>query len=285
MPTYPNPAGGSMQAANDADAKSKGWSPSMGSFGINTYPDSSGGGPSTPSAPQTPTTPGGINQAQLDQAKADILGGFKESSGFSREQLAESKRQFDEQMALAERTWVRQGLPQLEIQKRLADLEDEKFKADLEMARANQGLEYLKTSASLVGPADVFQSIDFNRGAQQRGDVPIFLNALQRNTQMPAFQSAGSVPQLPQTAAGIASRLTGGGATTAGGYDPDQALAAIGNILKSGPNQLAPNALEQLNPSEVGVLQSGAKKLGYDWENWIKAYGASRIGQTAGAPI
>jgi hypothetical protein len=44
MPTYPNPAGGSMQAANDADARSKGWTPSMGTFGVNTYPDSSGGG-------------------------------------------------------------------------------------------------------------------------------------------------------------------------------------------------------------------------------------------------
>jgi hypothetical protein len=44
MPTYPNPAGGSMQAANDTAARAQGWTPSMGTFGANTYPSGDGGG-------------------------------------------------------------------------------------------------------------------------------------------------------------------------------------------------------------------------------------------------
>lgn len=224
---------------------------------------------------------GGGGGQSLEAAKQAILAGFKESSGFSREELAEKKRQFDEQMALAEREWQRQGLPELQIKQRLAQLEEDKFHETARQFNSTQGLEYLKFASSLGGPADVFQSADFYRGAQQRGDLPVFLQALEKNTQLPAFQGAGTVPQEAQTAAGIASRLTGGGATTPGGYNPDQALASIGSIFQRGATGLSGNALEQLNPSEIGILQSGAKKLGYSWDDWIKSYGASRVGQSA----
>lgn len=214
---------------------------------------------------------GGMDMAALREF-------FGQTSGFSREQLAEMKREFDEQMALKEREWLRQGLPELEIKQRLAQLEIDRF-------QSTTGLDYLKFASTLGGPADYFQASDFYRGAQQRGDVPLFLKALSSNSQMPAFAGAGAVPATPLTAAGIASRLTGNGATTLGGYNPEDALSTIGSIFKRGATGLAPNSLEQLSPSELGILQSGAKKLGYSWEDMIKSYGASRIGQMASTPV
>lgn len=275
MPTFPNPAGGSMTVANEAEARAKGWTPSMGSFGVNSYGDSTPTNPNT--TPTTPVPNPGLTKIDPnDMAKLQNF--FGQTSGFSREELAEKKRQFDEQIAYYERQWQREGLPKLQIEQQKANLEVERF-------RSTTGLDYLKFASTLGGPADVFQQSDFYRGAQQRGDVPLFLKSLQDNTQMPAFTGGGGVPATPLTAAGIASRLTGGGTSTPGGYNTDDALSTIGSIFKRGATGLAPNSLEQLNPSELGILQSGAKKLGYSWEDLIKSYGASRIGQMAATPV
>jgi hypothetical protein len=236
---------------------------------------------SGPSSPGTPVDPNAQNNA-------DILAAFKESSGFSREQLAETKRQFDATLAQKQLEWQRQGLPELQIKQQLANLEDAKFKETVQEFQSTQGLDYLKFASTLGGSGDVFQSADFMRGAQQRGDVPTFLNALSSNTQLPSFQGVGTVPQIAQTAPGLAGQLTGAGVpgsvpgapyTTAGGYDPNQALAAVGSIFKAGPSSLAAGALERLSPTELGIMQSGAKKLGYNWDDWAKGYTASGVGQ------
>src|SRR5690349_4478823 len=102
MPLYPNPAGGTMVAANDADAKTKGWTPSMGTFGVNTYPDA-GGGPSTP---QTPTSP---DLSALQKF-------FGDTSGFSIKDLQERARQFDASLEFEKQKWREQGLPELQIE-------------------------------------------------------------------------------------------------------------------------------------------------------------------------
>jgi hypothetical protein len=59
MPLYPNPAGGSMEVANQAEAEAAGWTPSMGTFGAysedsNFQPQ----GPSSTPPPPSPTMPG-----------------------------------------------------------------------------------------------------------------------------------------------------------------------------------------------------------------------------------
>lgn len=236
---------------------------------------------------QTTTSPGGqININPEDMAKLQTF--FGQTSGFSREELAEKKRQFDAQMAAAEAQWTREGLPLLQIKQRLAALEDEKFRADLAIAQRQAttqegqlGLDYLKTASSLGGPSDYFQSVDFNRGASARGDVPVFLNSLANNTALPSFNASGMVSPDPQTAAGLAQKLTGTGATSPGGYSPDAALNQISSIFKRGVTGLQAGSLERLDPSELALLKSGGQKLGYDTDAWLRAYGKSGVGQQA----
>lgn len=225
--------------------------------------------------------------------EASVLAGFKESSGFSREQLAETTRQFNATLAQKEAEWTRDGVPRLVIAQRLAALEDEKFRETVrqfnESTRqfnATQGMDYLKFASTLGGPSNVFQQADFFRGAQQTGQMPTFLNALASNTALPSFQSAGGVAPTAQTAGGLAGQLGGaggGGGTTPGGYNTDAALAQVGSIFKGGATGLAAGSLERLDPNELGIMQSGAKKLGLDWDQFVRTYQRSGVGQTAGS--
>jgi hypothetical protein len=120
MPTYPNPAGGSMQAANDADAASKGWTPSMGTFGTATYPDGSssgssggGGGGGGAVAPTVTAQSGqqlaaGINSllgaiaSGNKQAFDEAVRQFNVSSGLDQSKFDESIRQFNQNYQISQ---------------------------------------------------------------------------------------------------------------------------------------------------------------------------------------
>lgn len=271
MPLYPDPAGGSMEAANDADAASKGWTPSMGTFGINTYPDSGGGGGGSSGGGG-----GGTDLSALQNF-------FGQTAGFSREELAEKVRQFNEQMALVERQWEREGKSRLQIDVDMQALRKYQAEQDVAQQRASLGLQYLTTASQMGGPADYYQQSDFLRGAQANSDVPLLLRALATNTSLPAFAGAGATTPAPQTVQGLTAQLTGSAAPTA--YNPDQTLAMIGNVFKAGPTGLKPGTLEQFDPNELDLLRSGGRKLGYDPDQWLRAYSRAGIGQAASAPI
>jgi hypothetical protein len=294
MPTYPNPSGGSMEAANDAAARAMGWTPSMGTFGINTYPDSGGsssGGGGGGGILQS-AYPGGGGDG-LDQARAFA----RETAGFSREELAQRADQFNKQMQLIEAQWEREGKPRLQIdqdlqqlrrwqaeqdialQGRALDLQTEIQRGGLDLQRGQLGLSYLDTASKMGGPSDYFNSVDFFRGASQRGDVPVFLSSLANNTQLPAFQAAGSIAQNPMTAAGLTQKLTG--AAPPSMYNADQALAQIGSIFKAGPTSLSRGSLEALDPNELALLKACGQKLGYDPDQWLRAYSNAGIGQSS----
>lgn len=226
------------------------------------------GSPSAPSSPSNPTNPNDLNA---------LRSFFSETAGFSREELAEKKRQFDVSQAFAEKQMQEIGLPELAIKQKLADLEHEKFQADL-------GLQYLSKSAELGGPANYFQQVAFQRGAQQQNVVP-FLDAIQRNVQLPAFQGVGNTPPAPQTMASLASGLTNGqigGAPAGTDYNPDALLARIGSIFQAGPTSVAPGTLERLDQNELDLLRSGGKQLGYDPEAFLRAYSKGGIQQKSG---
>jgi hypothetical protein len=332
-------------------------------------------------------------------------------------------------MAYLERQWTREGLPRLQIDQRLADLRAQEIANQQEQVRGNLGLQYLTAASQMGGPASVFQQADFLAGARQRGDVPQFLDALARNTQLPSFTGAGTTTLIPQTAGGLSLQLGGtpgastpsgaaGAAATApaasmsgpdmiaartqelishgmnptqagqtataeynqgllqsgnvaygtnvgrstaaassatgdaaliaqraqelighgfdavraqqtaqseydqgylqsgnvaygtnvrfgtpalptapatpttpassgglgtdpAGYSYDQALQTIGSIFKAGPTALQPGSLERLDPNELSILKSGATKLGYDPDQWLRAYQRAGIGQQA----
>jgi hypothetical protein len=248
------------------------------------------GVPAPAPAPQQPPDTSGSDQAALREF-------FKQTAGFSREELAERARQFNEQMKLTEAQWEREGKPRLQIdqdlqqlrrwqaeqdialQGRALDLQTEIQRGGLDLQRGQLGLSYLDAASKMGGPSDYFNSVDFFRGASQRGDVPVFLSALGSNTQMPAFQAAGSLAQNPMTAAGLTQKLTG--AAPPSMYNADQALAQIGSIFKAGPTSLSRGSLEALDPNELALLKAGGQKLGYDPDQWLRAYGAAGIGQSS----
>lgn len=153
---------------------------------------------------------------EQQQANEDILNAYKEASGFKIKDLDERIRQFDAQMAWQEKQWEREGVPKLEIQRRMQDLAEQQFAFNSEMARANLGLDVTKFAATLGGPSDYFQYSDFVRGANQAG-MPKFLQALASNTQMAGFNAPGAVGTTPQTMGGIMGDIAGGQRTGAGG--------------------------------------------------------------------
>lgn len=227
---------------------------------------------------------GGGGGSSSDQAA--IRSFFAETAGFSREQLAEQKRQADQQIAWQREQMEKIGLPELAIKQRLADLEEQKFQEASQQFRATQGLDYLKFASTLTGPENVFNAADFARGASQIGDLPVFLQALSSNTPLRAFTGNGPGVPTPQTAESLAARLLGTApAATATGLTPQQqsdaALARIGSIFQRGANQIGAQGLESLTESERQILQAGGNKLGYDVPAWLQQYQQSRVAQRA----
>lgn len=262
---------------------------------------------------------GGAGPVGQDASMDALRNFFGQTAGFSREELAEKARQFNENLAFIERQWERDGKPRLEIDRDIQALRRQEVESQIGLATRAQGLaeelgrgrlgietraqslaeelgrgrlgldqgtlglNYLTTASQMGGPADYFQSVDFLRGARQRGDVPTFLDALRQNTQLPGFSGAGLTPPEAQTAAGLQAKLTGGSPIT--GYNPDQALAAIGSIFQRGATGLTPGSLERLDVNELDLLKSGGRKLGYDSDAWLRAYGRAGVGQQAAAPF
>jgi hypothetical protein len=108
-----------MQAANDADAASKGWTPSMGTFGSNTYPDGNGGssggggGGGGAVAPTVTAQSGqqlaaGINSllgaiaSGNKQAFDEAVRQFNVTSGLDQTKFDESVRQFNQNLGISQ---------------------------------------------------------------------------------------------------------------------------------------------------------------------------------------
>lgn len=150
------------------------------------------------------------------------------------------------------------------------------------LAESRLGLDYLTTAAQMRGPGDWAQFSDFLRGASQRQDVPVFVQALQNNTRMPAFQAAGGQP-TPASADALLAQMTGqgGGGAAAGGANnrsqDEMAFSAIADIGARGANQLGGGALEQLLPEELQMLASGLERAGYSMPAFLTQYARSRV--------
>lgn len=272
---YQTVNGPKTQAQIEAELKAAGWGGGESPF--VAYARTAGG----TVMPLSGTDGNGVKINSDDMAKLQNF--FGQTAGFSREELAEKVRQFNEQMALVERQWEREGKSRLQIDVDMQALRKYQAEQDVAQQRASLGLQYLTTASQMGGPADYYQQSDFLRGAQANSDVPLLLRALATNTSLPAFTGAGATAPAPQTVQGLTAQLTGSAAPTA--YNPDQTLAMIGNVFKAGPTGLKPGTLEQFDPNELDLLRSGGRKLGYDPDQWLRAYSRAGIGQAASAPI
>lgn len=160
--------------------------------------------------------------------------------------------------------------------------------ADERMEGGKLGLGYLTTAANLRGPADYLQAADFMRGAAARQDVPIFMQNLLKGVSGAGYQTPGGAP-AGATIQGLMAKMTGGGSGAGGiGSGPTGQdatfLQSARELARRGFHSLAPGALERLSPTELGVLRSAVEYSGdggqaFSWDDVVKQYGNSRVGQ------
>jgi len=125
-----------MQAANDTEARAQGWTPSMGTFGVNTYP-SGGGGGGTSSG--TAAAPASASSAQLAASIQGLLAAaasgnkdaineqirqFNQTFGLDTQKFQDSVRQFNENLAVTQAglTGTYQGLTTQQAQLQAANI-------------------------------------------------------------------------------------------------------------------------------------------------------------------
>jgi hypothetical protein len=164
------------------------------------------------------------------------------------------------------------------------------FNQQLGLQQGQLGQQYLSTASQLQGPQNTFQLSNYLRGAQGNQAVPAYLQALANNIGMPAFQGTGSTAPTPQSAAGLMSQMgygqaasgQGQAATSATpGWDYNQTLGSIRNIMGQGGQSLGPGALERLSPDELQAFGSGLGAVGGSLPAFLQQYQQSRIGQQA----
>jgi hypothetical protein len=171
---------------------------------------------------------------QITQALSPLM---TQSAGFSREQLAETQREFDAQLAWAREQFEKLGLPQLEIQKRLANMQQLQMQQAMGLAMQNQrmqeaqltgyynpwqlGVSYtgnvaLDAFTNKASPHDQQTYLNANNGDQNAAAQQYWLDV------QGAVQQAGMTPQ--QFAYGQASG-TGQGIQTEAAKEFAQNLA------------------------------------------------------------
>jgi len=171
------------------------------------------------------------------------------------------------------------GAPATPAQPQMTEAQRE-FLANLSLQQGQLGQQYLATAAQLQGPQNTFQLSNYLRGAQGNPNVPTYLQSLANNIGMPAFQATGSTAPTVQSAAGIAGQL-GGTQSATPGWDYNQTLGAIQNIMSRGAQSLGPGALERLTPDELAAFGSGLGAAGGSLPAFMQQYQQSRVGQQA----
>src|SRR6266576_4878168 len=279
MPTYPNPAGGSMQAANDTEARAQGWTPSMGTFGVNTYPSGGGGGgtssgtaaaPASASSAQLAASIQGLLAAAASGNKDDIneqIRQFNQTFGLDTQKFQDSVRQFNENLAVTQAglTGTYQGLTTQQAQLQAANIAAQQagltgmFQGAPTMAAQQQA--YAKQMGA-INAAAALQANPF-RQAQVIGQAGRVLQGL---------PTAGF--QAPNVVAGV---VTAGGNTQGGmGYlqqliddikspQANQTTAQSWLDATPTPNKLDSVSFLRSSPTTQNlILQGQQEKYGID---------------------
>lgn len=153
------------------------------------------------------------------------------------------------------------------------------------------GMDLLSTLAQLRGPADYYQAANYARGVANDPNSAAFLTALRNNTKLPGFGAQQGIPEA-ETGNTLMAKLggtyqagTGGtvnasGQSAATGVSQDSRLGQIGSLYQQGVHKLTAGSLEQLTPTEMGLLKSGIDASGGDYDTFLAQYRNSRIGQS-----
>jgi hypothetical protein len=289
-----------MTVANRQEAEDRGWTPSMGTFGVKSDPNAGDNNNNNNPSPG-PANPYG------DLGK--ISAGFAASAGMTQKQLDEQIRQFDQTLEWQKQQWRDKGLPELAISQRAQQLEEDKFKelsgqahrqqdwveqigtrqaalaeksqadanaieqgklgvsqGQLGVSQGNLGLDTLKTAASLSGPADWIKATNFNRGVSN-SNLPGFIN------QLLSGQSTATLGG-PQAGAQMSAPLTMGSLA--------QGLGAMGQMPGQAQGTPAPSPYYQAQAGQQ--QQAGAPQAPNQFMEAQNAYNQYRQ-QTGQAPL
>jgi len=186
------------------------------------------------------------------------------------------------QLQAANLSGMYQGAPTEAASEYARTLAENQRQANMQNAlqQGQLGQQYLATAAQLQGPQNTFQLSNYLRGAQGNPNVPVYLQNLANNIGQTPFQATGSTAPTTQSAAGIAGQL-GGQTSATPGWDYNQTLGAIQNIMSGGAQKLGPGALENLTPDELQALGSGIGAAGGSMPSFLQQYQQSRVGQQA----
>lgn len=254
----------------------------------------------------------------------------REAAGYQREVLAEQiKARAETNKLRAKEIAVREGeakanawyqREQTKLGWAAQRLDEEIQRGRLSLDQSKLGLDYLMADAEFRStPDNYFKLMDFQAGASQRQDVPIFLQRLVENTtgaQSPqnpgqpapgGTPTAGSAQQAIAALTGQAQPSGGGGGESApkstdprlaailaavkaappsgtdGWNDQDKtALGVIQSLYQQGFGSLGPQALESAGKTGRALLAAGGKRLGYDPSMAFEDYVNSRYQGSSG---
>lgn len=264
----------STQEGRDEARRAAGGEVSGGYFLNGDYVRPTGGG----GAMTAQTAAGGGGGSGYSQEEQDLINAYKDASGFKIRDLEERSRQFNENLKFERDRMERIGVPELQIKQQLARLQETQVKAEM-------GLAYLNTAASFAA-SDPFQLVNFIRGAQQQGAVPMFLSNLRDLVvpqtqgapvagQAPAAITAGNLEQAlgggtvqgganvgPDQAAAQPSAMPGGLGVQAvyGGTDINQTLDTASQVFQRGADALPVGALEATSDTELNLLGAAVRQ-------------------------
>jgi len=293
MVSYPNPAGGSMEVANQAEAVAKGWKPSMGTFGVNSglapgSGSSSGGGGGGGSAP-APVASGSLD-AQFQKMLGALASGnaqaFNEAKDEFNRNFAESQRQFnlgrDDSLAQFEKNFGLQQGTLTGMYNGQPTEQARQFNVNAQQTatrdQANLGTSLLNAATQIRGPKDYLQYQQLTRGGQN------LMQQLYGNQQIP--QAAAPTGQLQQANLGTVLGDIGWNPSQGGGQGAQQPNADMQSLLSRfgltagqglQPNQIDPSRWDAMGQVGQDLTTNLASTLyGYDPQDFVSQINKTR---------
>ena len=261
--------------------------------GTTTGGSTSGG---TTTGTSETTTTSASDQAYIDYLNA-LAGTWEQEHALAVEELAEKKRQFDEQLAWEREQMEAIGIPELEIQQRLQTLKEEEFAWEMEQAKANLGLQWV-TQAAEYAASNPFQLSDFLRGASSQEGVPEFIQALAENVGVSGFGATGEASEEAIRLGDVAGWLSGDTTTEPAEGQPEESTdgervytlptgegggSAEERVAETSPGSITTNVVSddgttsnaevtaQSTTGDTSGMSSYSDVLGYDTEAILKA--------------
>lgn len=187
------------------------------------------------------------------------------------------------------------------LEKQRFQFEQDRFGIEHQFERDKFGADLLKTGIQFAqNPADYVLASNWAQGVAGNAPYSTAVQGLVNGQNARLFGAAGGSPQAASLA-GYANMLGGGGAGTQGSTAADQLASGTGTggaydmaanaaraqslvnagrtLVERGGQSLAPQSLESLDPTTLGLTQAGVQGAGGSWDDFVRQYQAAKPGQ------